>query len=68
MRRFWESTEQKGMDDQILFEVKNDSEECLRLLRPLWSKSWRFGVNGLEVGLGLGRKLCCFLCEWICKW
>lgn len=28
VRRLWESTEQKGMDEQILFEVETGTEEC----------------------------------------
>ena len=31
VRRLWESTEQKGMDEEILFEVAESSEEQLRL-------------------------------------
>lgn len=31
LRRLWQSTDQKGMDDQILFEVLRDSEEYAKV-------------------------------------
>ncbi len=32
MRRLWESSEQKGMDEQILFDVQPGTEEYLNCL------------------------------------